>query len=78
MFHTVIDYNKFSQALFFSQPCFSSETLKMHAKEVELFRNVSVHEFYRLKALITLEQMNTSVKTSMVRLTLEQVNTSVV
>ena len=50
----------------------------MHAKEVELFRNVSVHEFYRLKALITLEQMNTSVKTSMVTLTLEQVNTSVV
>ena len=34
----------------------------MHAKEVELFRNVSVLEFYRLKALITLEQINTSVK----------------
>ena len=47
----------------------------MPAKEVELFRNVSVHESYRLKALITLEQMNTSVKTSMVRLTLEQGNT---
>ena len=28
---------------------------------IELFRNVSVHEFYRLKALITLEQMITSV-----------------
>ena len=25
---------------------------------LELFRNVSVHEFYRLKALITLEQVN--------------------
>ena len=50
----------------------------MHAKEVELFRNGSVHEFYRLKALITLKQVNTSVKTSMVRLTLEPVNTSVV
>ena len=50
----------------------------MHAKEVELFQNVSVHEFYRVKALITLEQINTSVKTSMVTLTLEQVNTSVV
>ena len=50
----------------------------MHAKEVELFRNVAVHEFYRLKALITLEQMNTSVKTLMVTLFLEQVNTSVV
>ena len=30
----------------------------MHAKDVELFRNGSVHEFYRLKALITLEQVN--------------------
>ena len=27
----------------------------------ELFRNGSVHEFYRLKELITLEQVNTSV-----------------
>ena len=26
----------------------------------ELFRNVSVHKFYRLKALITLEQVNTT------------------
>ena len=25
---------------------------------LELFRNVSVHEFYRLKALISLEQVN--------------------
>ena len=29
-------------------------------KDLELFRNVSVHEFYRLKALITLEEVNTS------------------
>ena len=27
---------------------------------LELFQNVSVHEFYRLKELITLEQVNTS------------------
>ena len=27
---------------------------------LELFRNVSVHEFYRFKALITLEQVNTT------------------
>ena len=40
----------------------------MHAKDVELFRNGSVHEFYRLKALITLEQAKISVKTSVVRL----------
>ena len=30
-------------------------------KGVELFQKGSVHEFYRLKALITLEQVNTSV-----------------
>ena len=28
----------------------------------ELFRNVSVHEFYRLKAFITLERVNTITK----------------
>ena len=27
---------------------------------LELFRNVSVHEFFRFKALITLEQVNTT------------------
>ena len=37
---------------------FSEESLgKINLK---LFRNVSVHEFYRLKALITLEQVNTT------------------
>ena len=41
---------------------------KIDAKDVELFRNGSVQEFFRLKALITLEQVNTSVKTSMARL----------
>ena len=34
---------------------------KIKAKDVELIRKGSVHEFYRLKALITLEQVNTSV-----------------
>ena len=37
--------------------------LAKKAKErlnLELFRNVSVHEFYRLKALIPLEQVNTT------------------
>ena len=29
-------------------------------KILELFRNVLVHEFYRLKVLITLEQVNTT------------------
>ena len=31
---------------------------KVYGKDVELFRNGSVHEFYRLKALITKEQVN--------------------
>ena len=31
---------------------------KINAKDVELFRNGSVYEFYRLKALITLEQVD--------------------
>ena len=33
---------------------------KIKFKGSELFRNVSVHEFYRLKALITLEKLNTT------------------
>ena len=50
----------------------------INAKDGDLFRNRSVHDFYLLKALITLEQVITSVveerrilmsKTSMVRLT---------
>ena len=34
---------------------------KINVKDVELFRNGLVHEFYRFKALIALEQVNTSV-----------------
>ena len=35
---------------------FCEESLgKINAKDFELFRNGCVHEFYRLKALITLE-----------------------
>jgi len=41
---------------------------KIDAKDVEPFRNGLVHKFYHLKALITLAQVNTSVKTLMVRL----------
>ena len=47
----------------FRAPCmFREESLeKIKAKDVELIWNGSVHEFYRLKALITLEQVNASV-----------------
>ena len=38
-----------------------SHAEKINAKAVELFQNESVHEFYRLKALIALEQVHTSV-----------------
>ena len=38
---------------------FFEESLgKIYAEDVELFWNGSVYEFYRLKALITSEQMN--------------------
>ena len=33
---------------------------KINAKDVELFGKGSVHKFYRLIVLITLEQLNTS------------------
>ena len=35
---------------------------KINKCDLELFRNGSVHEFYRLKELIKLEQVNTSEK----------------
>ena len=42
--------------------CFCEESLrKTNAKDLDLFRNGSAREFYRLKAVITLEQVNTSV-----------------
>ena len=48
---------------------FCEESLgKIDVKVVKLFQNGSVHKFYCLKALITLEQVNTSLKTLMVRL----------
>ena len=34
---------------------------EINAKDVELFQKESVHEFYRLKALISLEQVDISV-----------------
>ena len=47
----------------FRAPCvFCEESLgKINTKDVGLFLNWSVHEFYRLKALIALEQIYTSV-----------------
>ena len=42
-----------------SHACFAKKA--QERLTLELFRNVSVHEFYRLKALITLEQVNTTV-----------------
>ena len=41
---------------------FCEESLgKINKCDLELFRNGSVFEFYRMKELITLEQVNTSV-----------------
>ena len=42
------------------KPCIES-LRNINVKDVELFRNGTVHDFYRLKALITLEQVITSV-----------------
>ena len=46
----------------FRAPCmFCDESLgKICAKDVKLFRNGSVREFYSLKALITEKQVNTA------------------
>jgi len=41
--------------------CMTEALPKINKCALELFRNKSVHEFYRLKELITLEQANTSV-----------------
>ena len=51
------------QKTFFREPCIFCEESrgKINAKDVELFRNGWVHEFYHLKALIALEQVNTSI-----------------
>ena len=39
----------------------------------ELFRNVSVHKFYRLKALITLEQVNTTEWSKKIRILISKI-----
>ena len=46
----------------FRPPCMFCEASlgKINVKDVELFRNGSVHGFCRLKALITLAEVNTS------------------
>ena len=44
------------------QRMFSEGSLgKINDKDLELFRNRLVRKFYRLKVMITLEQVNTSV-----------------
>ena len=46
---------------------FCEETLgKIDAKDIELFRNGLSHEFYRLKVLMTLDKLNTSVESFVV------------
>lgn len=46
---------------------FCEETLgKIDAKDIELFRNGFSHEFYRLKVLMTLDKLNTSVESFVV------------
>ena len=40
---------------------------------LELFRNMSVHEFYRLKALITLEPVNTTEWSKKIRILISKI-----
>ena len=47
---------------------FCEESLGKIDAGIELSGNGSIHEFYCLKALITLEQVNASLKTSMEKL----------
>ena len=40
---------------------------------LELFRNLSVHEFYRLKALITLEQVSITECSKKIRISISKI-----
>ena len=40
---------------------------------LELFRNLSVHEFYRLNALITLEQVSTTECSKKIRISISKI-----
>ena len=50
------EYYKVCFASFHSHACSAKKA--QERLNLELFQNVLVHEFYRLKALITLEQVN--------------------
>ena len=54
---------------------FLVETVEIvtYKKNLELFQNVSVHEFYRLKALITLGQVNTNECSKKVRILISKI-----
>ena len=53
---------------------FCEESLgKINKCDLELFRNGSVHEFYRLKALITLEQVNTTEWSKKIRILISKI-----
>ena len=54
------------------KPCMFYEE-SLGRLNLELFGNVSVHEFYRLKALITLEQVNTTEWSKKIRIWISKI-----
>ena len=59
-----------------SKACFAKKALER--LNLELFRNMSVHEFYRLKALISLKQVNTTERSKKIRILISKMKTAMV
>ena len=59
-----------------SKACFAKKALER--LNLELFQNMSVHEFYRLKALITLKQVNTTERSKKIRILISKMKTAMV
>ena len=53
--------------------CVIEDTHVLRRKLLELLRKVSVHEFYRLKVLITLEQVNTTEWSKKIRILISKI-----
>ena len=59
-----------------SKACFAKKALKR--LNLELFRNMSIHEFYHSKALITLKQVNTTERSKKIRILTSKMKTAMV
>ena len=59
-----------------SKACFAKKALER--LNLELFQNMSVHEFYRLKTLITLKQVDTTERSKKIRILISKMKTAMV